>query len=83
VLIRARRPLNIKRTGGANHKISLAIRSKQSNRYEVEEARKGARPIRQGDATISEFFGPARLAPGPGLAVVTATAPFQPRGQSR
>jgi len=29
---------------------------------------------------IGEFFGPARLVSGPGLAVVTATTPFKPRG---
>jgi hypothetical protein len=29
---------------------------------------------------IGEFFGPARLVSGPGLAVVTATAPLKPRG---
>ena len=29
---------------------------------------------------IGEFFGPARLVSGPGLAVVTAKAPSNPRG---
>ena len=29
---------------------------------------------------IGEFFGPARLVAGSGLAVVTATAPPKPRG---
>ena len=32
------------------------------------------------DEMIGEFFGPARLVSGPGLAVVTATAPLKPRG---
>jgi hypothetical protein len=32
------------------------------------------------DEMIGEFFGPARLVSGSGLAVVTATAPLKPRG---
>ena len=32
------------------------------------------------DEMIGEFFGPARLVAGSGLAVVTATAPPKPRG---
>jgi hypothetical protein len=32
------------------------------------------------DKMIGEFFGPARLVAGSGLAVVTATAPPKPRG---
>jgi hypothetical protein len=32
------------------------------------------------DRLIVEFFGLARLVSGPGLAVVTATAPSNPRG---
>lgn len=36
--------------------------------------------IRPADEMIGEFFGPARLVSGPGLAVVTATAPLKPRG---
>jgi hypothetical protein len=35
---------------------------------------------RPADELIGEFLGPARLVSGPGLAVVTATAPFKPRG---
>jgi hypothetical protein len=35
---------------------------------------------RPADEMIGEFFGPARLVSGPGLAVVTATTPFKPRG---
>ena len=38
------------------------------------------RQTRPADEMIGEFFGPARLVSGPGLAVVTATAPFKPRG---
>ena len=36
--------------------------------------------VRPADELIGEFLGPARLVSGPGLAVVTATAPFKPRG---
>jgi hypothetical protein len=36
--------------------------------------------VRPADEMIGEFFGPARLVSGPGLAVVTATTPFKPRG---
>jgi hypothetical protein len=35
---------------------------------------------RPDDQLIGEFLGLARLVAGPGLAVVTATAPFEPRG---
>jgi len=36
--------------------------------------------VKPADEIIGEFFGPARLVSGPGLAVVTATAPLKPRG---
>ena len=36
--------------------------------------------VEPADEIIGEFFGPARLVSGPGLAVVTATTPFKPRG---
>ena len=36
--------------------------------------------VEPADEIIGEFFGPARLVSGPGLAVVTATTPFNPRG---
>jgi hypothetical protein len=36
--------------------------------------------VRPADESIGEFLGPARFVSGPGLAVVTATAPFEPRG---
>jgi hypothetical protein len=39
--------------------------------------------VRPADEIVGELFGPARLATGPGLAVVTATAPLKPRGRSR
>jgi hypothetical protein len=57
---------------------SLAFVPLMSNGHDVlTVAQAGGLPA---DRMIGEFLGPARLVSGPGLAVVTATAPPKPRG---
>ena len=57
--------------------ISLAFGPQESNGRDVAL---GCLQDRPADEMIGEFFGPAGLVPGPGLAVVTATAPPKPIG---
>jgi hypothetical protein len=75
------------RNANANHlslfahksQIPLAFVSRESNGRDAFTG--GPRHLRlPADWLIVEFFGLARLVSGPGLAVVTATAPSNPRG---
>src|SRR5208337_4596650 len=59
--------------------ISLAFGPQGSNGRDVLRTL-GRLQDRPADEMIGEFFGPARLVSGPGLAVVAATAPPKPRG---
>ena len=74
-------------TEGANYKspfarkpqISLAFVPQKSNGRDALTGTQ-APAGDPADRMIGEFFGPARLVPSSGLAVVTATAPSPPRG---
>ena len=59
--------------------ISLAFAPLNSNGRDVLKGAQAPAGVTS-DEMIGEFFGPARLVAGSGLAVVTATAPPKPRG---
>ena len=70
-------------TEGANYELLFARKPQISLAFDPQES--NGRDVltpsdRPADKLIGEFLGPARLVSGPGLAVVTATAPPKPRG---
>ena len=71
--------LTINRRPSLKPQIALAFGPQGSNGHDVLRTL-GRLRDRPTDEMIGEFFGPARLVSGPGLAVVAATAPSNPRG---